>query len=218
MRNGSHTQTGNKPQIKNTMATRATYSITNNMGVTAHLYIHWDGYETGAAAYFYAALTNAAAAAGNGGFAEQILRAIPGAELTSRPEQHGDTEFHYDISSDMSLKAYAIRRDEDGTRKKVPVFVGDIYSFINRYNDQIDDFKPFKPVMKKYSTKSIWMNSVTALNTLESRYGELCHLRTWSKNANNRGSGNWNSSAQGFRDIVSAFPELMTEEIEGLLA
>jgi len=200
------------------MATRATYSITNNMGITAHLYIHWDGYETGAAAYFYAALTNAAASAGNGGFAEQILRAIPGAELTSHPDQHGDTEFHYDISSDMSLKAFAIRRQENNTRKKVPVFVGDIYSFINRYNDQIEDFKPFKPVTAKYSTKSTWLNSVTAQITLESRYGDLTHLRTWSKSADNRGSGNWNSCAEGLKNIVIAFPELITEEIQGLLA
>lgn len=200
------------------MATRATYSITNNMGITAHLYIHWDGYETGAAAYFYAALTNAAASAGNGGFAEQMLRAISGAELTSHPEQHGDTEFHYEILSDMSLKAFAIRRDEDDKRKKVPVFVGDIYSFINRYNDQIEDFKPFKPVTAKYSTKSTWMNSITALNTLESRYGDLCHLRTWSKSETNRGSRNWNSCAEGLKNIVEAFPELITEEIQGLLA
>jgi hypothetical protein len=200
------------------MATRATYSITNNMGVTAHLYIHWDGYETGAAAYFYQALTNAAAAAGNGGLAEQMLRAISGAELTSRPEQHGDTEFHYDIASDMSLKAFAIRRDENGERKKVPVFVGDIYSFINRYNELIEDFKPFKPVTAKYSTKSTWMNSVTAKNMIESRYGDLSHLRVWSQSSSvSRESGNWKSCTESLSRLMIDFPELITEEIQGFL-
>lgn len=201
------------------MATRATYSITNNMGFTAHLYIHWDGYETGAATYFYAALTNAAVTAGNGGFAEEMIRANSGAELTSCPEQHGDTEFHYDISSDMSLKAYAIRRDEDGERKKVPVFVGDIYSFINRYNELIEDFKPFVPVTAKYSTKSNWMNSVTAKNMIESRSGDLSHLRVWSQSPSvSRESANWKSCAESLSRIMIAFPELITEEIQALLA
>lgn len=199
------------------MATRATYSITNNNGITAHLYIHWDGYETGAAAYFYAALTNAAGIEGNGGFAEQMLRANSGAELTSRPEHHGDTEFHYDIDSKMNLHAHAYRY-QDGERKKVPVFVGDIFSFINRYNEQIENFQPFKPVTRRFAG-SRWMNSEMAKHDLECRSGALTHLRIWSGNANiSRESANWQECVEQLRNTIDAFPELMTEEIQAFLA
>lgn len=200
------------------MATRATYSITNSNAVTAHLYIHWDGYETGAAAYFYAALTNSAARESNGGFAEKIIRSVPGAEITSRPEQHSDTEFHYDIASDMSLKAYTFKYQANGARKRVPVFVGDIFSFINRYNEQIENFQPFKPVTQKYG-RTRWMNLEMAKQEIEGKYSDLGHLRIWSKNPDlSRASANWQNCVEGLRLMVEAFPELMTEEIQGFLA
>lgn len=196
------------------MATRATYTIKNNLGKTAHLYIHWDGYETGAAAYFYAALTSNIE--GNGGFAERIIRAIPGAELTDGPEAHADTEFHYEIKADMSLHAHAWKY-RNGERHMTPVFVGDIYSFINRYNEQIEDFKPFKPVTCQYRG-TCWMNELTAKHKLECRSGPLRHLRAWSQGNINRGSANWQSCVEDLKFIIDSFPELMTEEIASLLA
>lgn len=130
------------------MATRATYTIKSRLGVTSHLYIHWDGYLEGAAAYFYQALTSNVE--GNGGFAERMIRANSGAELTSDFRQHGDTEFHYEIDADMTLRAHKWRYTDKG-RELVPAFIGDIYSFINCYTECIEDFKPFKPVTRKFS-------------------------------------------------------------------
>ena len=199
------------------MATRATYSIKNSRSITTTLYIHWDGYLEGAAAYFYAALTNVAAIESNGGFAEQIIRAVPGAELTHGPEAHGDTEFHYEIGADMSLRA--LRWTWKGNQRSLtPCFIGDVYSFVNRYNEQIEDFKPFKPVTRKFAAAR-WMNADTAKHDLESRSGALRHLRIWSTNPQiSRESANWQNCVEQLRNMIEAFPELMTEEIQGFLA
>lgn len=199
------------------MATRATYSITNNLGITAHLYIHWDGYLEGAASYFYAALTNLAALESNGGFAELLIRSVPGAELTTGPERHGDTEFHYEIKADMSLIAakWTWRGDE---RVLIPCYTGDIHSFLNRYNEQIENFKPFKPISRKYAS-AIWLNADTAKHHLECRSGALHHLRIWSANPQiSRESANWKNCVEDLGNVIEEFPELMTEEIQGFLA
>jgi hypothetical protein len=199
------------------MGTRATYTIKNTHNVTSTLYIHWDGYLEGAATYFYAAMTNASAREANGGFAEQILRAVPGAEITHGPEAHGDTEFHYEIDADMSLRASKWIREND-KRKLTPCFIGDIFSFINRYNELIENFQPFKPVTQKYG-RTRWLNLAMAKHDIEGRYGDLTHLRIWSKNPElSRESANWKGCVEGLRNMIEAFPELMTEEIQGFLA
>jgi hypothetical protein len=71
------------------MSTRATYQIN---GTT--FYIHYDGYEAGAAGYF---LNMHRCATGRGGLAERFLRGNELAEITASHEAHGDTEWRYTL-------------------------------------------------------------------------------------------------------------------------
>lgn len=80
------------------MSTRATYEID---GTT--FYIHHDGYPTGAASYFMAALqyiVDDKPRAINSGFKDVFMRANDNAEITRSHEAHGDTDYRYTIATD----------------------------------------------------------------------------------------------------------------------
>lgn len=63
------------------------------------------------------------------------------------------------------------------------------------------------------------MNELTAKREIESKSGALHHLRIWSThNSTSRESANWKNCVEKLKNIIDAFPELMTEEIQGFLA
>ncbi len=75
------------------MATRAVYSFTGfPEAPVRHLYLHHDGYPTGAAWRFATALRERPAAAQ---FLAAFLRSQPGAEALAGPEQAADADYRY---------------------------------------------------------------------------------------------------------------------------
>lgn len=94
------------------MATRATYEIT---GTT--FYCHWDGYPSGAATRFAAMVAAATVADSDvldviedrrGGWPFHFIRGVKDAEPTEGRDAHGDTEYHYTLTSgpdhDLTIK------------------------------------------------------------------------------------------------------------------
>ena len=77
------------------MATRAVYSFTGFPGVPErHLYLHHDGYPTGAAWRFATALRQRPEP---GAFAAAFLATQPGADPLVAPEQAADAEYRYQV-------------------------------------------------------------------------------------------------------------------------
>lgn len=181
------------------MSTRATYCF-DCKGYKTTVYIHHDGYPEGAAAYFYNTLIKSS----KGNFATQFIRANEGAELTRSHDQHGDTDFQYNIKGsgpEAEITAYQLTGDE-----KAFVFSGTIFEFIHRYSKYLQNYNPFKIVKMGYLTKML--NLETAEKELEYH---VHHLRVWKGKF--EGSGNWNSCVQDTKIILEIFPELKTEEM-----
>ncbi len=75
------------------MATRAVYTFTGfPEAPVRHLYLHHDGYPTGAAWRFATALREQPAAAE---FLAAFLSSQPGAEVLASPEQAADADYRY---------------------------------------------------------------------------------------------------------------------------
>ncbi|WP_255144584.1 hypothetical protein [Synechococcus sp. ATX 2A4] len=75
------------------MATRAVYSFTGFPGAPVrHLYLHHDGYPTGAAWRFATALREQQELAA---FLAAFLRTQPGAEPSAAPELAADADYRY---------------------------------------------------------------------------------------------------------------------------
>lgn len=119
------------------MATRATYDID---GIC--FYIHWDGYEAGAAAYFWA-MYQAAISGSKGGHAEAFMRGNPSAELTAGHDAHGDTEYRYDLVGDMLTVSK--RTSWEGAPKFKPIWKGNWWAFVNSHPAHIDAFERLIP-------------------------------------------------------------------------
>ena len=99
------------------MATRAVFSFTGFPGVPEHhLYLHHDGYPTGAAWRFAAALRQRPEP---GAFAAAFLATQPGAEPLAAPEQAADAEYRYQVQllggDAAPLQVQAWRRLPGGT-------------------------------------------------------------------------------------------------------
>ncbi len=203
------------------MSTRATYKFAaGEWSPEVTIYIHWDGYEAGAAMYFYNLLTSPS----KGCAATQFIRANEGAELTDSHEVHGDTEYRYNHSGSgpaAQLEAYKINRHKSRGDDRVfdLIYSGPLHEFIEKHHALCigEEFKPFKLLTFPYGHK-VWLNETTAKLELEAEYGSLRTLRIWDANkVNSRASANWQSLAGKLRAIVDAFPALLTEEIAGLL-
>ncbi len=94
------------------MATRAVFSFTGFPGVPEHhLYLHHDGYPTGAAWRFAAALRENSEPAS---FLAAFLSTQPRAEPIQCPEQAGDAEYRYRVQllpgTDPHLEVQCWRR------------------------------------------------------------------------------------------------------------
>ena len=122
------------------MSTRATYLFTSRSHVPVSIYIHYDGYPSGAAAYFWAAHH---CANHRGGFAGQFVRANELAEFTSGHDSHGDTEYRYTLDVDAGhLTAWA--RAHGWARDEAPkwrvIHFGDWWEFVNANPEGIEGF------------------------------------------------------------------------------
>ena len=114
------------------MGTRATYCFSNE-GYKTTVYVHWDGYPSGAAEYFNHVLNFK----GAGCFATKFIKAIYAAELTESHDYHGDTEYMYDLDLVTNiLTALKINRfwGEDKEPEKQVVFQGKLLDFIKQNN------------------------------------------------------------------------------------
>jgi hypothetical protein len=135
------------------MSTRATYSFAKHFTRSGPnypvltLYIHHDGYPTGAAYYFW----QAHHFAGNthGGFTEAFIRANGRAELTDSHQHHGDTEYRYTCVNGVLT---AQQRVTDGWRT---FFEGPYWEFINRYPASIDGFTPIREMAGLWGTRCL---------------------------------------------------------------
>jgi hypothetical protein len=204
------------------MSTRATYQFhpTQRHELSPTIYVHHDGYQTGAAAYFYAMLLHPNH---KGGLSCMFIRANDGAELTTSHQDHGDTKYRYDISGDgpeATLKV-AKRRYDDGygvvAEKWPTIYTGPLHEFIAAYPSLIDEFKPFKIVKINYGVM-VWLNETTAKARLEHKYGPLQRLRVWHQmNSCKPGSANWDTQIAELQEMMKVFPELRTCEIDEFL-
>tara|TARA_R110002073_G_scaffold334639_1_gene524573 strand:- start:584 stop:961 length:378 start_codon:yes stop_codon:yes gene_type:complete len=117
------------------MSTRATYLFTNNSMAAEDIcvYIHHDGYPTGAAEYFRKALF--IAKTDRRPILEAFIAANTGAQITRSHQTHGDTEYRYTIDRKDVLVEKRISNfsEEHGLDNYwQTIFVGSIEEFIVR--------------------------------------------------------------------------------------
>lgn len=122
------------------MSTRATYLFTSRDHVPVSIYIHYDGYPSGAAAYLWAAHHHANT---RGGMAAQFVRANDLAEFTGGHDSHGDTEYRYTLDVDTgNLTAWA--RQHGWKPLEAPkwrvIHMGPWYEFVNLNPQSIEGF------------------------------------------------------------------------------
>lgn len=235
------------------MSTRATYRINparrdeyaRHRGIT--FYIHHDGYEDGAAVYFWRMLTGDASRGVRGGLAERFLRANLGAEFTSSHEAHGDTEYRYDLEGEDAGAMLKVSKlnwskytggasDSFEVREKRRescwdvVYGGTLAAFIDAHHKGINDWRddpatepgytPFRQVKLNNYVRVVWMNEHTARQRLEGEYGPLHHLRMWGKPpcSMEPWAANWQSCASEVAAIVGEFPALANDETARYIA
>ncbi len=192
------------------MSTRATYEFNNpHMRGKYTVYIHHDGYPSGAASYFYSM-----ALLDKGGLVERFIRANEGASLTTGHDGHSDTEYQYTVNGCNLTANISGRRVKDG----MYFFSGPLWEFINEHGKTISewrdgDFFPLRPIQFGQSPSDIILNEPLALAYIEQDYGYMKRLRVW------KGKGNTESwyvkeTIDNLRKVVEAFPSLMTDEIQ----
>ena len=199
------------------MATRATYEFNSNDSRTT-VYIHWDGYPTGAAVYLYNMIMNTS----KGDLATQFIRANKEAEITESHQRHGDTEYQYTITgNDLHATIKASRTKviagfNSDVRTNQTYFEGSLLGFIEQEKELIKDYKPFKELDLDY--RKVWMNETIAIRRLHDNHGPLeCYK---SCKAVHNGSSNWNYVITEIKTITEAFPEIkeeLTEDLKKLL-
>jgi hypothetical protein len=185
------------------MSTRATYCFDNDR-VKTTVYIHHDGYPSGAAVYFYETLMKSS----KGSFGTQFIRANPNAEITRSHDQHADTEFQYDISGSgpsAQIVAYKLYP------QKHCIFSGSVHEFVTQHNDMIENFKPFKQVTLKYCNPQA-MNETLAEQRLNH---PISHLTAWRGRFED--GANWSSCMEELRELLEQFPAISTSVPEWLL-
>lgn len=127
------------------MSTRATYQFNRPYSKPATIYIHHDGYPSGAAFYFY----NAMMASGNLS-AESLIRGNDRAEITESHDAHGDTEYRYTLDGDTLTVEERHTLIEFGSYPKGwhTTYAGDWVEFVTKNIDRswVPDFQPMKRV------------------------------------------------------------------------
>ena len=139
------------------MSTRATYQFSGRYMATVVLYIHHDGYESGAAAYFW----NAHHCANqNGNFADAFHRANDRAEFTQSHAAHGDTEYRYTFNCDDGTLV-AQKRVSGWDSDKAPefrtIYLGPWHEFVNMHNEQCEGFSALRVLSGgPYNRPQVW--------------------------------------------------------------
>lgn len=191
------------------MSTRATYefrpSQDNRHIKPVTVYIHCDGYPSGAAAYFYDALC-----LGHGQLVSQFIRANAGASITGTHDTHGDTEYRYTVTGDGPCAMVKVEH-HNYDDEWIHVAFTTLTEFIDRNKELIEDYKPFKLVECSYSTQ--WHNATTMQAELNDPYSCLNSLRVWT----NKDSANYKSAQAQLLRAIIAFPELATDEMKALV-
>lgn len=120
------------------MSTRAVYGFRDQHG-THHVYVHHDGYPTGAAEKFEAVLVSPhiwqlprfEADEFAAGFICANKDSGGGVRLTHGPEQHGDTEYYYVVYQPEPGKGpLFIEAHDGGDSKSKLMFKGPLSEFI----------------------------------------------------------------------------------------
>ena len=127
------------------MATRATYEFQTGL-TTSTVYIHWDGYLSGAAHYFNEALKL------RGGNADEVYKeykrdifacfvwANDQATMTDSHEAHGDTDYQYDVSRyGGEWMLVARKRVSCSSDEFEVVYDGELADFIDQYLTEEDE-------------------------------------------------------------------------------
>lgn len=203
------------------MSTRATYrfkSGDDRFAFHTTVYIHTDGYPSGAATYFYNTLLNPS----KGCFATEFIRANEGAEITGDKDHHVDTEYHYELEGsgpEAAIKAYSWERNWGGNHEEdslEQIFDGHLHEFITQESQSMfcesccgQKFSPFKHVDLGY--RGIILNQPMAAMRLE---GPIKCLAAWKGRFN--GSANWKACVDSISKLLEAFPDLRTGEIDAL--
>ncbi len=206
------------------MSTRATYQFKadkKDYSAGATIYIHYDGYPEGAAAYFHAMLI---AENQRGGLVTRFIRANELAELTDSHEAHGDTEYRYTVTNQnggpnatLSAKARVWHKNErDGWRD---IWDGSLCGFIAANAGMIEDFTPWQQVVLPYGHKP-WLNEKAASRLLTGERGAMRTLQIWDRpdNPSPRWGANWQKQAETVKAIVDAFPALRTDDTDRYVA
>lgn len=134
------------------MSTRATYRIKEahpDGDIIQYFYIHYDGYPEGAASYFKEMLANfetfrekypigVESLSFRRGKAIIAFGMLQYAEYTADHEEHGDTEYYYDLfyihpQNLWRVKATKINRGSDEGRNDKVLFQGPLQEFITNF-------------------------------------------------------------------------------------
>lgn len=190
------------------MSTRATYEFRAENSPTVTLYVHHDGYPTGAASYFYDTLT----AGHDGGLAEQFIRAVPRAEITASHAANGDTQYRYTVEGRGAGASIKVEGPSGAA-----LYFGTLAEFLDRnrpaFGTGAEEYHPFLPVVLPYSKSSTWYNRPLALAEVTERKtpsgrlrsSNLATLRIWKANGHGPGSANFQSVSARVHTIATAF-------------
>jgi len=179
------------------MATRATYHFVDDDNLKTTVYIHWDGYQEGAANYFYQMLTNPS----KGNLATQFIRANPNAEITSSHNAHADTEYQYNIIGNDGGATLVVKQK----RKKKFVYNGKLFEFINQNPFIIENFKPIKMLLNEWFYAT-YLNSDMAQKLINEKQK---YIENW-KDKLHQGVRSANEQIEQLKKL---FPELETQSI-----
>lgn len=139
------------------MSTRATYQFTGRHIATVVLYIHHDGYESGASVYFWNAHH---CANDHGNFADKFHRANDRAEFTQSHTAHGDTEYRYTFNVDTGELVCSKRTGWDGLTDRDnwrTIYLGPWHEFVNDHCEQIEGFTALRELPGgEYRSPQVW--------------------------------------------------------------
>ncbi len=189
------------------MGTRATYQIGSHV-----FYIHYDGYEDGAAVYFYNMIdamnklddSGIGRNLNDGGYPEQFIRGNPGASFTESHELHGDTEYQYTLQGDeLHVAELGWDRNEDGTKEIKNQYFINIEDFINKNQRCLEGLKVTRYAYNAYGGTSL----MTKENLEDLLHSEEKLQITWAANGNNKGA-NWDGLCERIDRIKDALEEV----------
>ena len=123
------------------MGTRATYTFEkDNADQTISCYIHYDGYPSGAAVYFWKMHQHQHY---KGGWADSFIKANIEAEIRFNPNASDPLyQYYFDKDAILTVK----ERDLDDSEEMLTIFTGHYIDFINKNQNEclveLDDYEP----------------------------------------------------------------------------